>query len=64
VKSGHHLPTGDFVWLTFDPQTGREQPGRRPALVCNPGVYTAESVLALAPLIGLSGDWLGGIQGR
>ena len=21
--------TGDFVWLTFDPQAGREQAGRR-----------------------------------
>ncbi|HEY6343058.1 MAG TPA: type II toxin-antitoxin system PemK/MazF family toxin [Bryobacteraceae bacterium] len=25
--------TGDLVWLTFDPQAGREQAGRRPALV-------------------------------
>lgn len=24
---------GDFVWLTFDPQSGHEQKGTRPALV-------------------------------
>jgi len=28
------IPTrGDFVWLDFDPQAGREQAGRRPAIV-------------------------------
>lgn len=24
---------GDLIWLDFDPQAGREQAGRRPALV-------------------------------
>lgn len=24
---------GDFIWLDFDPQTGHEQMGKRPALV-------------------------------
>lgn len=24
---------GDFIWLDFDPQSGREQMGKRPALV-------------------------------
>ncbi len=27
---------GDLVWLDFDPQAGREQSGRRPALVISP----------------------------
>ena len=40
--------TGDFVWLTFDPQAGREQAGRRPALVLSPKLYNAKSGLALA----------------
>ena len=40
--------TGDFVWLTFDPQAGREQAGRRPALVLSPKIYNARSGLALA----------------
>ncbi|MBI4905753.1 MAG: endoribonuclease MazF [Acidobacteria bacterium] len=39
---------GDFVWLTFDPQAGREQAGRRPVLVLSPKIYNAKSGLALA----------------
>jgi mRNA interferase MazF len=39
---------GDFVWLTFNPQAGREQAGRRPALVLSPRVYNVKSGLALA----------------
>jgi mRNA interferase MazF len=39
---------GDFVWLTFDPQTGREQRGRRPALVLSPRAYNAKAGLAIA----------------
>ena len=38
---------GDLVWLTFDPQAGREQAGRRPALVLSPGVYNAKTGLSL-----------------
>jgi mRNA interferase MazF len=32
---------GDFVYLDFDPQAGREQAGRRPALVLSPRKYNA-----------------------
>lgn len=39
---------GDFIWLTFDPQTGREQRGRRPALVLSPRLYNVKAGLALA----------------
>ena len=39
---------GDLVWLTFDPHAGREQAGRRPALVLSPKTYNARSGLALA----------------
>jgi mRNA interferase MazF len=39
---------GDFVWLTFDPQAGRDQAGRRPALVLSPRAYNTKSGLALA----------------
>jgi mRNA interferase MazF len=35
------------VWLTFDPQAGREQAGRRPALVLSPRTYNQRSSLAL-----------------
>ena len=44
---------GDIVWLTFDPQAGREQAGRRPALVLSPKRYAAASGLILAcPITG------------
>ena len=39
---------GDYVWLTFDPRAGREQAGRRPALVLSPRTYNAKSGMALA----------------
>jgi mRNA interferase MazF len=39
---------GDLVWLTFDPQTGHEQRGRRPALILSPRAYNAKARLAIA----------------
>lgn len=39
---------GDLVWLTFDPQAGHEQRGRRPALIVSPRRYNAKARLALA----------------
>ena len=30
---------GDVVWLTFNPQSGHEQAGRRPALILSPFAY-------------------------
>ena len=42
---------GDIVWLTFDPQVGREQAGRRPALVLSPVSYNRKSGLAIVCLI-------------
>ena len=38
---------GDLIWLSFDPQVGREQAGRRPALVLSPAAYNEKSNLAL-----------------
>src|SRR5262249_40454985 len=38
---------GDLVWLSFTPQAGREQAGRRPALVLSPRLYNAKSGLCL-----------------
>ena len=39
---------GDLVWLTFDPPTGHEHRGRRPALIVSPRVYNAKARLAIA----------------
>jgi len=38
---------GDLVWVTFDPQAGREQAGRRPAIVLSSKAYNQKSGLAI-----------------
>ena len=38
---------GDAVWLRFDPQTGHEQAGRRPAVVLSPESYNGRVGLAV-----------------
>ncbi len=43
---GRYVPeAGDVVWLQFDPQLGREQRGRRPALVISPASYNGKTSL-------------------
>jgi mRNA interferase MazF len=39
---------GDVVWLSFDPQAGHEQAGRRPAFVVSPADYNERTGLFLA----------------
>lgn len=39
--------SGDIVWITFNPQAGHEQAGRRPALVLSPKAYNGKVGLAL-----------------
>jgi len=38
---------GDIVWLQFNPQTGHEQAGHRPALVLSPAAYNEITGLML-----------------
>jgi mRNA interferase MazF len=38
---------GDAVWVTFNPQAGHEQAGRRPALVLSPVAYNRKVGLAV-----------------
>ena len=38
---------GDFVVVTFDPQSGREQRGRRPALVVSNTLFNRHTGLAM-----------------
>jgi mRNA interferase MazF len=38
---------GHIVWIDFDPQSGHEQAGRRPALVISPAAYNEKIGLAL-----------------
>lgn len=45
--SGYVPDRGDLVWLSFDPQAGHEQAGRRPAVILSPVSYNRNSGLAL-----------------
>jgi len=48
VSAARYVPErGDLLWLTFDPQAGHEQAGRRPALVLSPAAYNRRAGLAL-----------------
>ena len=48
VRSRSWIPDrGDLIWLTFVPQAGREQSGRRPALVLSPALYNGKTNLAV-----------------
>jgi len=48
VVSTRYVPDiGDLIWLDFNPQAGREQAGRRPAIVLSPASYNEKSGLAV-----------------
>lgn len=47
VKSEYIPDKGDLVWLNFNPQSGHEQMGKRPAIVISPKEYNEKSGLAL-----------------
>lgn len=48
MVNGAYIPErGDLVWLSFSPQAGHEQAGRRPALVLSPAAYNGKVGLAL-----------------
>ncbi|HXV44971.1 MAG TPA: endoribonuclease MazF, partial [Anaerolineae bacterium] len=38
---------GDLVWISFTPQAGHEQAGRRPAVVLSPKIYNQKVGLAI-----------------
>ena len=51
AKPGRTVPgipeRGDAVWIDFNPQTGSEQAGRRPAVVLSPAAYNRKVGLAV-----------------
>ena len=48
MVAGQYVPdAGDLIWLDFSPQTGREQAGRRPAVVLSPIAYNEKTGLAI-----------------
>lgn len=43
-----YLPgRGEIIWITYNPQAGHEQTGRRPALVLSPAAYNDKVGLAI-----------------
>jgi mRNA interferase MazF len=45
---GTYIPCkGDFIALAFDPQSGHEQKGRRPAIVMSHGLFNQKTGLAM-----------------
>jgi mRNA interferase MazF len=48
MTASAYLPnTGDLIWTDFDPSMGREQAGRRPALVVSPASFTENTGMAV-----------------
>ncbi len=48
VNLSPYVPNrGDVVWLSFNPNAGHEQAGRRPALVLSPQIYNAKVGLGI-----------------
>jgi mRNA interferase MazF len=48
VDQKKYIPNrGDVIWITFNPQAGHEQAGRRPALVLSPFAYNGKVGLAI-----------------
>jgi len=47
VKKKYTPERGDIVWLNFDPQSGHEQKGKRPAAVISPKEYNEKVGLGL-----------------
>ena len=42
MPGGYVPDRGDAVWISFNPQVGHEQAGRRPAAVLTPAVYNGK----------------------
>jgi mRNA interferase MazF len=47
VKKEYCPERGDIVWLNFNPQSGHEQKGKRPAVVISPKEYNEKVGLGL-----------------
>jgi mRNA interferase MazF len=39
LLAAYEPEAGDLIWTDFDPRVGREQSGRRPALVLSPSAF-------------------------
>ena len=50
VKSQYVPEKGDVIWLNFSPQSGKEQAGRRSAVVVSSRVYNIHGLLLACPI--------------
>src|SRR6266852_8495899 len=50
VDSGYIPDRADIIKINFDPQAGREQAGRRPALVLSPTAYNKYGLAVVVPI--------------
>ncbi|WP_153730517.1 type II toxin-antitoxin system PemK/MazF family toxin [Sporosarcina obsidiansis] len=49
---------GDIIYLDFTPQTGREQAGRRPAIVLSPKIFNEKTGYAsVCPISNTTRQW-------
>lgn len=47
TNAGYVPDAGDLIWTDFDSTMGREQSGRRPALVVSPTIFNANTGFAV-----------------
>jgi len=47
TETGYTPHAGDLIWTDFDPRTGREQSGRRPAVVLSPREFFQVSAFVI-----------------
>ena len=58
VKKNYVPGRGDIVWLNFNPQSGHEQKGKRPAVVLSPKEYNEKTGLGLfCPITSIIKDY-------
>lgn len=51
VSKAKYLPKkGDIVWINLNPQSGREQKGKRPALVLSSDDYNKSGLFFVCPI--------------
>ena len=58
MKKNYVPKRGDVIRLDFNPQTGRDQAGRRPALVLSPDEYNRKvGLIVVCPITGQKKDY-------
>ena len=51
IESPYAPDAGDLIWTDFNPRVGREQSGRRPALVLSPAtLFMASAFVIVCPI--------------